>query len=723
MGDHIFNFHPYAQTQQDFRNATPKFNPRWTADGSQIVFAIGRGTDQPIDGRVYVVAANGSSLTPITVGTGDYVIDHSPDIAPDGSQIVLSSYRVLRGSSGDFGDFERHFELTTSTLDGADQKRVTSNSGYDFSPTWSPDGKRLAFVRDQCPSPSASFKLSIWVMDTDGSRARMIAHTHGRRPISHLNRILGYRGDLSWSPNGELLSYSVIEHEHERFVAHYILEVNGRDLTRIHAEPANHNPIGAHAWSPDGSEIAFVSANDGNLVLLAVTGDGSSLRVITDPGITDPNKWMTAETLEWSPDGASILFSVNAGGSAGLYVVDATGGEPELISSGRYASWSPDGSRIAIVMPDSLEGVLVTMNPRGSDMNTLVRRTSDETVSQPRGNTGGLTPEPDVLRAVSADFGIRGGDVVECHGAADGLGPRYGPGLAADCVALLQVRDKLGGSTILNWTADTDLVDWEGVVISGTPARVVGLSLPARGLSGIIPAEIGVLSSMKVLNLSDNGLAGPIPPELARLSNLEELNLRGTNLFGPIPRELGELQRLRVLMLSAVSLTGPIPAEIGKLTNLRKLLIQSRSLSGTIPPELGNLLQLEELTLGSILTGNIPGELGKLSRLRVLDLSNNRHNPPGGLAGVETPTGLSGQIPKELGKLSKLERLILDDNRLTDTIPTELGHLASLDELDLSFNDLTGSVPPEFANLTSLRVLRLRNHRLDLSIPRICWTG
>ena len=129
MGDHIFNFHPYAQTQQDFRNATPKFNPRWTADGSQIVFAIGRGTDQPIDGRVYVVAANGSSLTPITVGTGDYVIDHSPDIAPDGSQIVLSSYRVLGGSSGDFGDFERHFELTTSTLDGADQKRVTSNSG------------------------------------------------------------------------------------------------------------------------------------------------------------------------------------------------------------------------------------------------------------------------------------------------------------------------------------------------------------------------------------------------------------------------------------------------------------------------------------------------------------------------------------------------------------------------------------------------------------------
>ena len=141
-------------------------------------------------------------------------------------------------------------------------------------------------------------------------------------------------------------------------------------------------------------------------------------------------------------------------------------------------------------------------------------------------------------------------------------------GLVSDCGMLLAARDTLAGTAALNWSADTPITEWNGVVLGETSGRVTELDLGALGLNGRIPTELGGLSNLMELSLSGNGLTGEIPPELGRLSNLNHLLLADNGLTGEIPPELGGLSNLMELSLSGNGLTGEIPPELGRLSNL-----------------------------------------------------------------------------------------------------------------------------------------------------------
>ena len=87
-------------------------------------------------------------------------------------------------------------------------------------------------------------------------------------------------------------------------------------------------------------------------------------------------------------------------------------------------------------------------------------------------------------------------------------------GLLSDCGMLLAARDTLAGTASLNWSADTPITEWTGVVLGGTHGHVTELDLGALGLNGRIPKELGSLANLTLLVLADNGLTGEIPPEL-----------------------------------------------------------------------------------------------------------------------------------------------------------------------------------------------------------------
>ena len=276
-------------------------------------------------------------------------------------------------------------------------------------------------------------------------------------------------------------------------------------------------------------------------------------------------------------------------------------------------------------------------------------------------------------------------------------------GLKSDCGMLLAARDTLAGTASLNWSADTPITEWNGVVLGGTHGHVTELDLGALGLNGRIPKELGSLANLTELVLADNQLTGEIPPELGGLSNLQQLSLWGNQLTGEIPPELGRLSNLTRLFLDGNQLTGEIPPELGGLSNLTYLILAGNQLTGEIPPELGGLSNLTELFLdGNQLTGEIPPELGRLSNLTQLVLDNN---------------GLTGEIPPELGGLSNLTDLILYGNQLTGSIPTELGNLSNLTYLALANNGLTGEIPPELGGLSNLTGLSLRGNQLTGEIP------
>ena len=248
------------------------------------------------------------------------------------------------------------------------------------------------------------------------------------------------------------------------------------------------------------------------------------------------------------------------------------------------------------------------------------------------------------------------------------------PGLASDCETLLAARDTLAGNATLNWSADRPIVQWDGIVVEGTPLRVTRVDLGEWGLTGTIPPELGSLASLELLALNSNRLSGSMPVEIGSLAALQVLDLGGNELSGEIPSELGNLANLRTVHIPRNDLTGAIPSELGKLSNLESLSLYGNQLTGPIPSQLGSLSNLRWLYLSdNQLTGAIPAELGSLANLTGLWLGSNQ---------------LTGAIPAELGSLDKLEHLWLSGNRLSGCIPAGLRDVGDDDPGNDPDNDL-----------------------------------
>ncbi len=278
-------------------------------------------------------------------------------------------------------------------------------------------------------------------------------------------------------------------------------------------------------------------------------------------------------------------------------------------------------------------------------------------------------------------------------------------------IALYNALDGPNWTHSTNWLSDLPLGAWHGVETEGD-GNVTKLDLGFNDLSGRIPPELGILTSLQELDFRENAqLSCHIPPELGNLANLRRLYIHSTPflpaIFPPvwdpvsdpscgIPPELGNLANLEELNLGNTGLSGSIPPELGSLSNLQMLDLGYNALSGSIPPALGNLSNLQALSLSAnLLSGSIPAELGNLSSLRELRLALN---------------GLSGSIPPALGSLADLRWLDLGYNALSGSVPPELGSLSELTHLEVVFNeDLSGPLPDTFTGLGKLQTLFLFN--------------
>lgn len=133
------------------------------------------------------------------------------------------------------------------------------------------------------------------------------------------------------------------------------------------------------AWSPDGTQIAFISNRDYLFSLYIMNADGSNARLLAD-------KPMEVGEPAWSPDGGKIAFSAGIRGTIGMtkpsvqiYVINVDGsGLTQLTNTGMNGSpeWSPDGKQIAFSSsrdPESKGGTIWVMNADGSDQKVLLK--------------------------------------------------------------------------------------------------------------------------------------------------------------------------------------------------------------------------------------------------------------------------------------------------------------------------------------------------------------
>ena len=322
---------------------------------------------------------------------------------------------------------------------------------------------------------------------------------------------------------------------------------------------------------------------------------------------------------------------------------------------------------------------------------------------------------------------------------------------ATDKKALIAIYNALGGESWYNnqnWCSDLPLDSWHGV--STYPdGTVYSLNLSNNNLTGILPKEIGTLTSIQYmfcpynnitsfedgisapstlvsLSLSGNPLTsfpswvlsdtnleqlslsgcninGTIPENIGNLTNLTLLNLGENNFTGTIPESIYKMDKLIRLSMNSNGLTGSISSNIGKLTELSTLSLEQNQLSGALPSEIGNCTKLEDIYLyTNKFTGSIPTTIGNLKQLRIITLYGNE---------------LSGSIPETIGNCTSLTDVEFSNNRLTGQIPSSISNLTNLRSLYVHTNELEGNIPKEFATLPNLQKLATFSNKLSGSVP------
>ena len=230
---------------------------------AQIAFA----SDRDGDNEIYVMDADGGNLRRLTNNSDS---DKDPAWSPDGKRIAFKSDRD--GHVNVHG-WATH-DIYVMDADGSNQQKLTNDPADDWDPSWSPNGKRIAFTswRD------GPFNIEVYVIDADGGNLQNLTNN----PRDDRNP--------SWSPYGAHIAFSARRKGHfeNKFsITHeiYVMDVDGGNQRRVTENRSNDwDP----SWSPDSKRVVFVSRRNGNRDIYVMNADGlRQVRRLTKNGGND----------------------------------------------------------------------------------------------------------------------------------------------------------------------------------------------------------------------------------------------------------------------------------------------------------------------------------------------------------------------------------------------------------------------------------------------------
>jgi Tol biopolymer transport system component/DNA-binding winged helix-turn-helix (wHTH) protein len=252
-----------------------------------------------------------------------------PAFSPDGNQVAF----VLRGTE--------KCGIYTTMVGGEKSLRLTSDCD-DASPTWSPDGRRVAFYR--------------YFENGNGMAIRVVPAFGGSEHRLYMGPFNPWARGLDWSPDGNVLAFSGGQTDWKgTWISLLSLaDSTTRKLTSPSGQEIDYSPT----FSPDGSTVAFVRGT--------LAGAVEDLYVVPAAGgvptrLTFDKTWIRGSPT-WTPDSREIVFSSERGGLASLWRVSVSGGTPRPVAGvGVIASCpsiSPKGNQLVYTQSFIKENIL-----------------------------------------------------------------------------------------------------------------------------------------------------------------------------------------------------------------------------------------------------------------------------------------------------------------------------------------------------------------------------
>ena len=296
-------------------------------DGKTVAFDSG--------GQIYAAHVNTGDIKQVTKDGGI-----SPCFSPDWTKIAYLTPPVSQDNPP-----ARLIEVWVISADGQDPVKVSGDLRENLSrtgPTWSPDGRLIAFGRI-VREPSLGSEVCIVPVSEKGKP--LASPVQIELPLFTTNFLTG------WTPDNKI--GLLLETPYHEYV--YTVPVSGGKASQV--SPLDR--LASHPrWSPDGKRIYF-RWEDGQLG--SVPSEGGELSI--HPSLGGGRK--TGFFIQYpgarnsvSPDGKSVVFSAGTAKSGpDIYTISIERGEPnKIVSGGRpnYPCWSPDGRWIAYLNVETI---------------------------------------------------------------------------------------------------------------------------------------------------------------------------------------------------------------------------------------------------------------------------------------------------------------------------------------------------------------------------------
>jgi TolB protein len=237
-------------------------------------------------------------------------------------------YVLKRGSS---------YQLQIADVDGSRAQTILRSKEPIMSPSWSSDGRYLAYVSFESRKPV------VWVQDLATGRRNAAANFKGSNSAP------------SWSPDGRTLAVVLTTSGSSQI---YLVSPQGgvpRRLTysgAIDTEPS---------WSPDGSQILFVSDRSGGPQIYRMAASGGAATRLTWQGSYNVSPRV-------SPDGKRFTFIQRQGGAFRVMMQDIGSADARVISQDPYnerPSFAPNGGMVLYASLQGGRSVLYAATPDG----------------------------------------------------------------------------------------------------------------------------------------------------------------------------------------------------------------------------------------------------------------------------------------------------------------------------------------------------------------------